>query len=110
MTWMVFKAPGPHEIHGHQVQYKVIDEAQREQYLADGWHDTAIAAGESKLAADRAVEEQKEAEADDKAAVTREEAEQQLEKLGIAFDRRLGTKKLLKLVEDTLAARAGAQG
>lgn len=103
MTWMVFKAPGPHKIHGHMVDYKVIDEAKRDEYLADGWHDTAVAAGEAKLAADRAAAERAESEADDNAAATREEIEQKLSEMGVVFDRRLGTKKLSALLAEALA-------
>ena len=109
MTIMVFRAPGPNKIHGHMVEYVVLPEGEQvEQHLAGGWHMTAIEAGEAKLAADRAAAEQKEAEADDTAAATREEAVQKLEELGITFDRRLGTKKLLALLELTLKDRAAA--
>lgn len=105
MTMMVFKAPGAQKIHGHMVDYLVVEESEVEARLADGWFLTAIEAGEAKIAADQAAEAKVESEADDKAAATREEAVQKLEELGVIFDRRLGTKKLLALVDSTLKAR-----
>lgn len=109
MTMMVFKAPGPEKIHGHMVQYKVVGEGDVDGLVADGWFLTAVEAGEAKIAADKADADRKEAEADDNAAATREEIEQKLTELEVIFDRRLGTKKLSKLLDDTLAARAAAQ-
>lgn len=107
MTMMVFKSPGPEKIHGHLVSYKVLPEDQVDGYLADGWYLTAVQAGEAKIAAEKAEAERKESEADDKAAATREEIEQKLTELGVIFDRRLGTKKLAALLEDTLKQRGG---
>jgi len=108
MTWMVFKAPGPDKIHGHQVQYKVIEEIEREAHLAAGWFDTAIEAGEAHL---KALAEAAEAEVEQveaKAAATRDETIQKLEELGVVFDRRLGVTKLRQLVDEELKKRAGS--
>lgn len=106
MTWMMFKAPGPEKIHGHMVQYKVIEEAAREEHLADGWFDTAIEAGEAWLKSKAETAEREAEEVEAKAAATREEAIQKLEELEVVFDRRLGLTKLLKLVDDELKKRA----
>lgn len=106
MTFMVFKSPGPEKIHGHDVEYKVIDEAEKEVHLAEGWFATAIEAGESRLKALAAAAEREVQAVEDKAAATREEAIQKLEELGVTFDRRLGLSKLLKLIEDEIGARA----
>lgn len=108
MTMMVFKAPGPEKIHGHMVQFQVVDESAVGGKLADGWFLTAIEAGEAKIAADKAEAERKVSEADDRAAVTREEVEQKLTEMEVVFDRRLGTKKLQVLLEETLKQRAQA--
>jgi hypothetical protein len=101
--FMVFQAPGPQKIHGHMVTFQIVDESEVQDRLAAGWFSTAIEAGEAYQAAQRAEQEQAEAAADDAAAVTREEAVQKLEQMGVQFDRRLGTKKLLALIEEKLA-------
>lgn len=105
MSWMVFKSPGPSRIHGHDVEFKVIDEAQREEHLAAGWFDTAIEAGQAWLKAKEDEAKKVIEEVEDKAAATRDEIIQKLEELGVVFDRRLGISKLAALVEKTLKER-----
>lgn len=105
---MLYRAPGPHKLHGHDVEYTVVDADQVEEQLAAGWFRSAVAAGEAHQAALDAAAKKIEEEADDKAAATHEEIIQKLVDLDVNFDRRLGDKKLLKLLEDTLAAKAAA--
>lgn len=108
MTVMVFKAPGPEKIHGHMVQFVVVDEPEADDKLAAGWHLTAIAAGEAHLAEQQAAAEAQraatEAEAvkeleDDAKPPTRDELEQMATKLGIVFSARVSDRKLRKMVE-----------
>lgn len=110
MNWMMFRAPGPEKIHGYDVEYKVIETSEREAYIAAGWFDTAVAAGDAHAKALSEAATLEAEEADDRAAATLEEVHQKLEELGVVFDRRLGRKKLLKLIHDTLAERATAAG
>lgn len=108
MTMMVFKAPGPHKIHGHMVQYEVVDESLVDERIADGWFLTAIAAGEAAIAAQQAAEDAKRAAEEQEAAQaladankppTREEMEQMATKLGISFGPRVSDRKLRALIE-----------
>lgn len=104
---MLYRAPGPHKLHGHDVEYVVVDAVDVDGKLGEGWFRTPTEAGEAKIAADKAEADRKESEADDNAAATREEVEQKLTELNVVFDRRLGTKKLTALLEETLKARQG---
>jgi uncharacterized protein (DUF1697 family) len=105
---MLYRAPGAHQIHGHDVDYIVVDAPQVDEHLAAGWHRSAVAAGEAHQAALAKAAAEAEEAADDNAAATREEIIQKLESLDVVFDRRLGEKKLAKLLDETLAARAPA--
>ena len=40
MTTMVYKSPGPHELQGEKVDYKVVEDDQIEKALDDGWFRT----------------------------------------------------------------------
>lgn len=67
---MLYKAPGPHEIHGAHFDTLVVDadeEGQLEAALADGWHLTTPAALEAKETADKATSKAR-AKAEAKAA------------------------------------------
>lgn len=55
---MLYKAPGPHEIHGGHFDTLIVDadeEGQLEAAMADGWHLTTPAALEAKEAAAKAT-------------------------------------------------------
>lgn len=117
MTMMVFKSPGPEKIHGQMVQFEVVDEADVDARLADGWHLTAIDAGaayqvqlDAQADAQRAAEEQEAAQAlaDDTKPPTREELEQMATKLGISFGPRVSDKKLRALVDAAAQPDTGA--
>lgn len=105
---MLYRAPGPNKLHGHDVEYTVVDAPEVEAKLAEGWFRTAIEAGESYL---KALAEKAEAEVEaieEKAMATRDEAIQKLEELGATFDRRWGVSRLSKAVDEALAARAAS--
>lgn len=108
MTVMVFKAPGPEKIHGHMVEFVVVDESGVDDKLGAGWHLTAIAAGEAFLAEQQAAAEEQRAAVEQAAAKeleddtrppTRDELEQMATKLGIAFSARVSDRKLRKMIE-----------
>lgn len=112
MTVMVFKAPGPEHIHGHQVQFVVVDESEVDDKLGAGWHLTAIAAGEAYIAEQAALVEAERVKAeanaarelnDDNRPPTRDELEQMAAQLGIAFSARVSDRKLRKMIEAAAA-------
>ena len=47
MSVMLYKCPGPHKLHGVSCEYKVVEEGQVEEELANGWSSTPAEAGES---------------------------------------------------------------
>jgi hypothetical protein len=89
---MVYR-PGAELIHGHLVDYRVIDADEVEQALAEGWFRTPTEAGESAKPAPAVP-------ADD-APVTRAELQAKAKELGIKFDGRTTDKKLA----DAIAAK-----
>ena len=107
---MLYKCPGPHEIHGGHYDYVIVDadeDGALDTAKTDGWHSTtpeAKAANEAKIAAAKDADLKKQAEQDDTAAPTREELEQAATTLGILFDGRTKDKKLAELI----AAAKGA--
>lgn len=48
---MLYKCPGPHDLHGVQCDYQVVDEDDIEREEAEGWHRTIPAAHEAYQAA-----------------------------------------------------------
>lgn len=53
-TTMLYRCPGPHQIHGGQFDYVIVDDEQIEAKLDEGWHLTtpeAKAAHEEEQAA-----------------------------------------------------------
>lgn len=44
---MIYKAPGPHLLHGYQVEYSIVESEELEAMLADGWYRTPTEAGEA---------------------------------------------------------------
>jgi hypothetical protein len=104
MATMVFKSPGPHRIHGADVEYKVVDDSEVEGLLSDGWSMTAVEAGQARAAREAAQEAAEEAQTaqalhDDNKPPTREELEQMAAKYGLPFSARVSDKKLRALVE-----------
>lgn len=91
---MLYKAPGPHDIHGGKFDTLTVDADDVEGALADGWHLTtpeALAASKAKAS-------------DDNAPPTRDELEAKAEELGIAFDGRVSNKTLAGKIADALKA------
>jgi len=108
MTTMLYKCPGPHEIHGGQYDYTIVEDDQIEASLAQGWclstpdakqaHQDLLdaqAAKREKAAEDAAAK----AMADDNKPPTRAELEQMAENLGLPFTARTGDKKLADMIK-----------
>lgn len=51
MTVMLYKAPGPHKIHGRMFDYVVVEEDEVSGRIDDGWHMTTPDAYEASLKA-----------------------------------------------------------
>lgn len=95
---MVYRAPGPHQIHGFDVDYQVVDAIDVPDMLADGWFSTPTEAGEAhagELAEQAKVIPPAPAPdpADDEPP-TRAELEAKAKELGIKFDGRTSDKTL----------------
>lgn len=105
---MLYRAPGPHAIHGHMLDFIIVDDDQIDAALDDGWYLTtpeAVAAVEREKA-ETAARAQAQAEqeaaaklADDTAPPTRDELEQMAAKLGLPFGPRVSDKKLRAMVD-----------
>lgn len=114
---MLYKSPGPHEIHGGKFDYTIAaDEEEATAALANGWHlTTAEAKATNKpwvhsfnpgtgtvllTAADIPA---------DSAAPTRDELKQKADELGIEYAKNIPTEKLIELVDAALAAPKAAE-
>lgn len=103
---MVYRAPGPHQLHGHDVDYQVIDGPDVTAALADGWFSTPTEAGEAYAAmlAEQAKTIPPAPVPPDDAPPTRAELEAKARELGIDFDGRTRDKRLGELIAQKLAA------
>ncbi|NVO06790.1 MAG: hypothetical protein HXX19_13055 [Rhodoferax sp.] len=123
---MLYKCPGPHDIHGGKFDYTIVDEDDIAAAQADGWYLTTPEAKDAyqaaqdaeaaaAAAAKQAAEDAKEAEAEAQALAaladankppTRDELEQMATSLGLPFTARTSDKKL----SDLIAAASEAPG
>ena len=96
---MLYKSPGPHEIHGGHYDYIVIDadeEGAIDAAKADGWFETTIEAKE----AGEAAKAKREAELN--APPTRAELEAKAKELSIQFSKKTTDDELGKLIQAKL--------
>lgn len=96
---MVYKCPGPHEIHGGNFDYKIVDaavEGEVEKAQEEGWHLTTTDAKEAHEAA-------KKGPTSDDAPPTREEMEAKAKELGLVFPANISDAKLLEKIDAKLA-------
>lgn len=99
---MLYKAPGPHDIHGGHFDYTIVDadeEGAIEAAKADGWFETTTEAKEAFEASKPKAPEQK---PDDLLSPTRAELETKANELGIKFNDKTSDKKLSDLIQATL--------
>lgn len=89
MKTMLYKYPGPHRIDRDNYSYLVVDSADVDTFLDDGWFRTPAEAkaGEISLTDE---------------TPTRGELEIKANELGIKYDGRTGNKALLDRIEDAL--------
>lgn len=82
---MLYRTPGPHDIHGGKFDYRIVkDEKERDEALRDGWY----------LTTDSAKSAKEDPPPPDNTPPTRAELEQKAAELGIKFDGRTSDKKL----------------
>lgn len=94
---MVYKADGPHEIHGGKFDTLIVDDAEQlDAALAGGW---ALTTTEAAAAASGAG-------ANDNAPPTRDELKQKATELGLTFAGNISNAKLAELVDAALAEQA----
>lgn len=107
MPTMLYKCPGPHEIHGGHFDYTIVEDDQIEATQAEGWSLTTDQAKQVNLDAMAAQDAERErlveqeaakAVCIDSAPPTRAELEQMATKLGLPFNGRTGDKKLLDMI------------
>lgn len=96
---MLYKAPGPHEIHGGHFDYTIVDadeEGAIETAKAEGWFETTTEAKE----ASEVAKTKREAELN--APPSRAELETKANELGIKFNDKMSDKKLADLIAANL--------
>ncbi len=96
---MLYKCPGPHEIHGGHFDYTIVDadeEGAIEAAQADGWHLTTTEAKEAGDAAKAKREEEL------NTPPTRVELEAKAKELGIQFGKKTTDEELGKLIQAKL--------
>jgi hypothetical protein len=97
---MLYKCPGPHEIHGGQFDHTIVDEDDVEQALADGWHLTTPDAKDAYEAAQRP---QADAPPLENSPPTRDELKQKADELQLTYPANIPTAKLAEMIEHALA-------
>jgi hypothetical protein len=101
---MLYKAGGPHDIHGGKFDTHIVHDADElDAALAGGWHKTT---SEAKAAAEKpstVAASSNAAIPDDNAPPTRSELEQKARELGIDFAANIGDKKLAERIDAALA-------
>lgn len=97
---MLYKAPGPHEIHGGRFDYTIVNDEDIEKALAAGWNLTTT---EAKAAHEAALQQ-----AADSAPPTRDELKQKAAEMGLSFAGNISNEKLAALIEAALAEQAKA--
>lgn len=105
---MLYKAPGPHEIHGGRFDTLIVDEGEVEGKVADGWSLTTT---EAKAAYEEAkLKEQADKQVvlvpNDNAPATRAELEAKAAELGLSYHPNTGDKKLGEMIEAKLKEQA----
>jgi hypothetical protein len=100
---MLYKSPGPHEIHGGHFDYTIIDGDEVEQAIADGWSLTTTEAKTVHESALNSASKPMEIAAAN-AAPTRQELEAKATELGLAFNGRNSDKTLGEMIAAALTA------
>ncbi len=93
---MLYKCPGPHDIHGGKFDHTTVDETEIEEALADGWHLTTTDAKAAHEASTRP---------DSDAPATRDELKQKADQMGLVYAPNVPTAKLAEMIDVALAAK-----
>jgi hypothetical protein len=93
-TTMLYKAPGPHEIHGGNFDYTIVEDDQIDAALAAGWYLTTT---EAKAAHQAALQD-----AADNAPPTRDELKRKADELGLQYPGNIPTERLGAMVDAAL--------
>lgn len=91
---MLYKAPGPHQIHGGKFDYTIVDDDQIEATLAAGWYLTTTEAKEAHQAELQ--------DAADNAPPTRDELKRKADELKLQYPANIPTDRLAAMVEAAL--------
>jgi hypothetical protein len=91
---MLYKAPGPHEIHGGRFDYTIVVDDQIEATLAAGWYLTTT---EAKAAHQAALQD-----AADNAPSTRDELKRKADELRLQYPANIPTDRLAAMVDAAL--------
>ncbi len=92
---MLYQAPGPHQIHGGNFDYKIVDADEVEEALADGWHMTTTDA--------QASHEADQGEPADNAPPTRKEMLAKAKELGLPHAFNISNVALAELIDAAIA-------
>lgn len=95
MTTMLYRCPGPHDLHGGKFDYVIVEDDQVEATKAQGWFLTTP---EALAAYEQAITPKVHS-----GKPTRDELEQKAGELGIPFSAKVSDKKLGELIEAKLA-------
>lgn len=101
---MLYKAPGPHEIHGGHFDHIIVDadeEGAIEQAQADGWFLTTP---EAKAAYDATKAPEVKLPPDNLLPPTRDELEQKANELKLKFTAKTSDEELSKLISTKLGS------
>lgn len=108
---MLYKYPGPHEIHGDKFDYTIAaDEDEANEALAAGWHLNTDEAKAAMYVGTSLTYDRKDFlhPAIDDSAPTRDELKQQADKLGLEYPKNIPTDKLEALIAEAMAQPATA--
>jgi hypothetical protein len=113
-TTMLYKAPGPHAIHGGFFDHCIVPDEEIERAKSEGWflttpeakaaHEAATAAAAAPVSSTPAAPAPKLIEE----RTARDDLEARARALGIGFNSRTSDKNLAKAIEDAQAVTAGA--
>lgn len=101
---IVYRCPGPHwgPTGTTYDSVGVEDQAQFDEKIAQGWHESLILAADAFLNPSEKADNEASDDEINASPVTRAELEEKAQELGIKFDGRTSDKKLLEKIEEAL--------
>ena len=94
---MLYKHPGSHDIHGDKFDYIIVEDADIDASVKDGWSLTTVEAvnGKKKAKASNSKDD----------GPTREEMKEKAKELELEYPKNISNVKLLALIEDKLKSQ-----